>query len=306
MTKNTLKITLTCNNRTLEMGVGTEIDITAVTGLESSENDISRSDNALVDGETVDGKKIKARPIHIEAAFKTLTDNKENRAAVIKFFNPKYTGVALIENMGISRNIEYELEGWEFVKQINMDSRLKIVVDLICPDPYMLNVDNFGKNMAAISPLFAFPWMMLSERMTEGKLDYPAEARGLLLGGATMGYRTLHEEATLANDGDVSTGLIIKFIATRGPVKNPKILNTKTGEYMRVIVDMAKGDVLEVDTNVRHQIIELNGVNYYQHIDRQSEPFQLEVGDNYLQYSADENYVNLDVNLYYKPKYLGV
>ena len=30
------------------------------------------------------------------------------------------------------------------------------------------------------------------------------------------------------------------------------------------------------------------------------------VGDNYLVYDADENYTNMDVFLYYRPKYLGV
>lgn len=54
------------------------------------------------------------------------------------------------------------------------------------------------------------------------------------------------------------------------------------------------------------QVITLNGVNCYQRIDRQSEPFQLAVGDNYLEYDADGNYTNLDVNLFYTPKYLGV
>lgn len=304
MTKNTLKITLTCNGKTLSMGPGADMDITNVTGLESSDIEISASENALVDGETIDGKKIKARPIHIEAKLRSLSDNSVFRATIIQFFNPKYTGKALIENMGVSRNIEYELEGWSF-DQRNMDSRLGIVIDLICPDPYMLNVDNFGKNMAAITALFAFPWRVLPERATN-KLEYPENARGLMLGGMTMGYRTLHEEAVLANDGDVPTGLIIKFTASRGTVKNPKITNTGTGEYMRVVASMAQGDVLTIDTNERHQIVELNGVNYYQHIDRGSEPFLLAVGDNYLQYAADENYVNLDVNLYYTPKYLGV
>lgn len=303
--KNLLKITLTCNGRTLTMGRDSDIDITAVTGLESSELTISQTDNALVDGATVDGKKINARPIHIKAAFRSISDNKENRAAVIKFFNPKYTGKALIENMGISRNIEYELEGWAFEKQTNLDARLKIVVDLICPDPYMLNVDNFGKNMAAITPLFAFPWRVLGARASN-KLNYPGKVRGFMLGGFTMGYRTLHEQAVLSNDGDVPTGVIIKFTATRGTVKNPKITNVGTGEFMRVIVNMEMGDVLTVDTNARHQAIELNGVNYYQHVDRASNPFELAVGDNYLEYGADENYVNLDVNLYYTPKYLGV
>ena len=306
MTKNTLTIELTCNGKTLRMGPGEDIDITAVTGLESSELDISTSDNALVDGASVDGKKIKPRPIHIEASFKSNKNNPENRANVIKFFNPKYTGKALITNMGVSRNIEYELEGWTFASVRNMDNKLKILVDLLCPDPYMLNVDNYGKNMANISALFAFPWRMLSTRMTSGKLEYPDKARGMLLGGMTMGYRTLYKEVVLANDGDVPTGVQIQFVATRGPVTNPKITNTGTGQYMRVNVAMQQGDILLIDTNDRHQVITLNGVNYYQHIDRKSEPFKLAVGDNYLEYDADENYTNLDVNLFYTPKYLGV
>lgn len=305
MTRNTITIELTCNGKTLRMGPNEDIDITKVTGLESSELELSTSDNALVDGASVDGKKIKPRPIHIEASFKSNKNNPENRARVIQFFNPKYTGRALIINMGVSRNIEYELEGWTFGTAQNMDNKLRILVDLICPDPYMLNVDNFGKNMANISPLFAFPWRVLATRAT-GKLDYPPKARGLMLGGMTMGYRTLHKEVVLSNDGDVPTGVQIQFIATRGSVTNPKITNTGTGQFMRVKVVMQQGDILLIDTNDRHQVITLNGVNCYQRIDRQSEPFRLAVGDNYLEYDADGNYTNLDVNLFYTPKYLGV
>ena len=289
MTVNTLTIELTCNGKTLKMGPGQDIDITAVSGLEASEVEISTSDNALVDGASVDGKKIKPRPIHIEASFRSSKNNPENRAKVIKFFNPKYTGKALITNMGVSRNIEYELEGWTFAASRNMDGRLKILVD-----------------MANITPLFSFPWISLRKRMETGKLDYKPEARGLLLGGNTAGYRTLKKEVVLSNDGDVPTGVQIQFIATRGTVVNPKITNTGTGQFMRVSVTMQTGDVLLIDTNDRHQVITLNGVNYYQRIDRRSEPFKLEVGDNYLEYDADGNYTNLDVNLFYTPKYLGV
>jgi hypothetical protein len=302
MTTNTITIKLTCNGRTLAMGPGEDLDITKVTGLESSEIEISTSDNAMVDGASVDGKKIKPRPIHIEASFRSTKNNPENRANVIKFFNPKYTGKALITNMGVSRNIEYELEGWTFATVSNMDNKLRILIDLICPDPYMLNVDNFGKNMANITALFAFPWRVTAAKVTDVAQPY----RGCALGGMTMGYRTLHKEVVLSNDGDIPTGVQIQFIATRGPVTNPKITNTGTGQYMRVNVEMAKGDVLLIDTNDRHQRITLNEVNYYQHVDRLSDPFQLAVGDNYLEYDADANYTNLDVNLFYTPKYLGV
>lgn len=305
MTVNTLRIELTCNGRTLVMGPNEDIDITKVTGLESSELEISTSDNALVDGVSVDGKKIGKRPIHIEAKFRSGRNNPENRAAVIKFFNPKYKGKALITNMGISRNIEYELEGWTFADQRNLDTRLGIIADLMCPDPYMLNVDNFGRNMAHYTAQFHFPWHSLKSRIAEKDI-YPEKARGLLLGGVITGYRTLRKEVVLVNDGDVSTGVQIQFVANRGSVKNPKITNVRTGQFMRICCDMARGDILLVDTDARHQVIELNGRNYYNHIDRKSEPFELEVGNNYLEYDADENYTNLDVNLYYRPKYLGV
>ena len=267
MTVNTLRIELTCNGRTLVMGPNEDIDITKVTGLESSELEISTSDNALVDGVSVDGKKIGKRPIHIEAKFRSGRNNSENRAAVIKFFNPKYKGKALITNMGISRNIEYELEGWTFADQRNLDTRLGIIADLMCPDPYMLNVDNFGRNMAHYTAQFHFPWHSLKSRIAEKDI-YPAKARGLLLGGVITGYRTLRKEVVLVNDGDVSTGVQIQFVANRGSVKNPKITNVRTGQFMRICCDMARGDILLVDTDARHQVIELNGRNYYRSEER--------------------------------------
>lgn len=310
MTYNTLRIVLECNGRKLAMGLGEPLDITAVTGLESSEFEISTSQNALVDGETVDGKKIKARPIHIEARFRSNADNAKNRAEIIKFFNPKYTGKALIVLMGVSRNIEYELEGWTFKKQVNMDENLKILVDLKCPDPYMLNVDNFGQNMARVTPLFAFPWRVSGhnqvaayDAVDAGNSHY---LRGCAIQGHIASYKVFKSDVLLLNDGDVPTGVQIRFKASRGPVTNPKITNTMTGEFVRVRVAMEQGDELVIDTDEHHQIIELNGVNTYQKIDRHSVPFQLVVGDNYLVYDADSNYTNMDVYLYYRPKYLGV
>lgn len=310
MTYNTLRIVLECNGRKLAMGLGEPLDITAVTGLESSEFEISTSQNALVDGETVDGKKIKARPIHIEARFRSNADNAKNRAEIIKFFNPKYTGKALIVLMGVSRNIEYELEGWTFKKQVNMDENLKILVDLKCPDPYMLNVDNFGQNMARVTPLFAFPWRVSGhnqvaayDAVDAGNSHY---LRGCAIQGHVASYKVFKSDVLLLNDGDVPTGVQIRFKAARGPVTNPKITNTMTGEFVRVRVAMEQGDELVIDTDEHHQIIELNGVNTYQKIDRHSIPFQLVVGDNYLVYDADSNYTNMDVYLYYRPKYLGV
>lgn len=307
---NFLDVTLECNGQILrfgksESGERREFGITAITGLESSDLELNFADNALVDGSTTDGKRIKRRPVHIEATLRNEQNNERNRQRIIKFFNPKYSGKMTVNYSGTQRYIAYELEGWNFVATNTVHGQLSIVADLICPDPFMLNLDNFGKNMAHYTAQFHFPWHSLPARAMN-KLNCPPEARGLMLGGIITGYRTLHKEAVLANDGDVPTSIQIQFVAARGTVKNPKITNVKTGQFMRVHCDMVPGDVLLIDTDPRHQVIELNGVNYYHHIDRKSEPFELAVGNNYLEYDVDENYTNLDVNLFYRPKYLGV
>lgn len=303
---NFVDLTLECNGSKLQFGMSAnrekrEFGITKIEGLESSDLEISTTDNALVDGSTVDGKRIKSRPIHLEATLRDDKNNDTNRQRIIKFFNPKYTGKLTVNYNGTIRNIEYELEGWTFVAASNVYNKLSISVDLICPDPYMQNIDNFGQNMADISKQIAFPW-----RVVKKKVVVPDPYKGLTLPGQITGYRTLTKEVLLPNDGDVPTGVQIQFIAERGPCKNPKITLLGTGQFVRVKVDMNQGDVLMVDTNKRHQVIELNGVNVYQKIDRLSEPFEMAVGNNYLEYDADENYTNLDVRLFYTPLYLGV
>lgn len=302
---NFIELTLECNGMTMrfgksESGQKREFGITKIEGLESSELEINTTDNALVDGSTVDGKRIKKRPIHIEATLRDDRNNETNRQRIVKFFNPKYTGKLTVNHSGTKRTIEYELEGWSFVAG-NVYNRLAIVVDLMCPDPFMKNVDNFGRNIAEISKQTAFPW-----RVVKRKVIVPDPYKGLALPGQITGYRTLKKEVSLPNDGDVPTGLQVQFIAERGPCTNPKISLVGSGKFVRVKVEMEKGDVLLVDTKKRHQVIELNGVNVYQKIDRMSEPFELAVGGNYLEYDADENYTNLDVRLFYTPLYLGV
>lgn len=308
---NFVDLKLECNGLSLlfgksKSGEKREFGITKITGLEASELELSTAENALVDGSTMDGKRIKKRPIHIEATLRDDKNNEANRQRIISFFNPKYTGKLTVNHSGTERNIEYELEGWNFVAKNNVHNQLAIVVDLMCPDPFMRNIDNFGKNMADYSKHIAFPW-----RVVKQKVVVPDPYKGLTLPGQITGYRTLRKEVFLPNDGHVPTSLKIEFIATRGPVTNPKITLVRTsagesGKFMRVKLAMEKGDVLLIDTDKRHQVIELNGVNVYQKIDRLSQPFELEKGDNYLEYDADENYTNLDVKLYYTPLYLGV
>lgn len=300
-------ILLEINGRSIRLGMDSngvkqQFGITKITGLEASEYSISTSENALVDGSTVDGKRILKRPITINATARDTKNNMLTREQLIAFFNPKYTGKMTVDRNGKQRNIEFELEGFVISDEKTVDQEVGFVADLICPDPYFKNVDNFGQNMAGKTRLFAFPWRIAKQKYA----DIPAPYKYFGRPWMGMSYRTLKQEVSLSNDGDVETSVIIQFIASRGSVSNPKITNVKTGEYMRVVCEMAEGDVLEIDTDDRNQTIELNGVNVYQKIDKRSQPFKLSKGDNYLEYDADRDYTNLDVKLFYTPLYLGV
>lgn len=305
MTENALHLRFLSNNKEFQMGAGEEVDITEISGLESSDLDLVLTETALSDGSYVESRKIKKRPISIKACYRNNKDNASKRASVIRFFNPKFQGTLYVTLMGVERKIPYEIEGWKFAKQKNLDQRIHIALDLICPDPYFSSLSDFGRNMAGKTAVFTFPWRSLPKRADNIKA-YQEKARGLLLGGNVMGYRTLREYVNLFNNGDCETGVRAVFIAKKGPVKNPKIEHKSSGEYMRVITDMAKGDQLVIDTSKRHQIIELNGQNAYQRVDHFSTPFQLFVGDNLLKYTADEGQPNLDVNLYFTSHYVGV
>ena len=303
---NYIDLRLECNGRSLRLGMSgagekREFGVTKVEGLEASELEISSTDNALVDGATVDGKRIRSRAVHIEATLRDDRNNAVNRQRIIRFFNPKYSGKLTVNHSGTRRVIEYELEGWNFVAKGTVHNRLSIVVDLVCPDPFWKNTDNFGRNMADVSRHIAFPW-----RVVRQKAVIPDPFKGIALPGQITGYRTLTKKVHLPNDGDVPAGVQVQFIAERGPCLNPVIKLSGSGRFVRVKTAMEQGDVLVVDTRKRHQVIELNGRNVYQRIDRLSDPFELEVGENYLEYGADENYTNLDVRIYYTPLYLGV
>ena len=132
---NFLDIILECNGQKLMFGKSStgekrEFGITAITGLESSELEISTTENALVDGSTVDGKRIKERIVHIEATLRDDKNNEANRQRIIKFFNPKYSGKLTVNHSGTERNIGYELEGWRFVARDKLFNQFSIAVDL--------------------------------------------------------------------------------------------------------------------------------------------------------------------------------
>ncbi|MEG0165934.1 phage distal tail protein [Anaerorhabdus sp.] len=281
---------------TLKMGVGEAIKVVSVKGFEAPDYVIHTSSSATTDGTIVTGKKVDERMIDITFAIDDLINSEIYRRQVQKFFNPKNT-IKLKMNWCYSQaQIECEVDEFNWTTIESMWEYLEGNLSLRCPYPYWSDLDNFGKNIAYITPMFTFPLAFINFTDQKEKI----------LHQQIMGYNSLSKEVLLNNKGDVPTGVEVHFIAKRGDVKNPKITLLTTGEFIEVIQDMIQGDEIIINTNIGHKGITKNGENIFKEKNKLSSFFQLEIGDNKISYDALENYTNLDVRVYYTPKYLGV
>lgn len=210
--------------------------------------------------------------------------NGEHRAFLNRFFNPFAQGRLTAEWDGIKRWISYYPKPVSII-QPTVYRQLSVQVTLICAEPYWRDMDDYGKDIAARQPLMAFPFVM-------GR-------RGLI-----SEYRILNIDVPIQNGGDVAVGARIVFQA-RGDMKNPSMtLNGK--EYVRAVLDMVRGDVLEFSTDIDDLHVLLNGADVLHRTDIGMSFFQIPMGENMIRYAADEGTHNLRVTVYFTPLYLGL
>lgn len=217
---------------------------------------------------------------------KNTAELEKNKHLFIQVFNPKFGELEIIEGKRKLKAIPSE------VPYMNEKHPLeaKGVVNLDVHNPYWQNLSEVKAEIAKWVGTFSFP------------LSIPAE-------GIQMGYREPSLIVNVNNGGDVKTGMIIKFRAL-GTLTNPQLFDVNTREYFKANITMQKGDVLTVNTNEFHKGLELEsgGVvsNVFNTMHWRSDFLQLERGDNLFQYDAETGLDNLEVDIYYNPKSLGV
>ena len=295
MDNKLLIIELERGNEKLVVGTGQEIKIVSVEGLESSTYSVHTISNSVFDGSTMSGKKVDERIINLAISTHSIENKEVLRNKIIKFFNPKDTIKMTVDYCGNKAFIECQIREFKPTLETSLWDDFEAVISFVCPYPFFADLDNFGKNIAATTPLFSFPLSFMTFNKDK------ATRRGLV-----MSFTTLTDEVRLHNKGDVATGLEVVFIARRGSVSNPKITNISTGEFIEVTCDMQMGDEIKINTNVGKKNIYLNGESIFKQKNKLSTFFMLNVGDNKISYGAKTNSTNLDVKLYYTPKYLGV
>lgn len=280
-----IDIKLECNGKILEIGKDKLCRLINIEGISSSEYSVDIVNNAQFDGGTVKSKRVESRLITITAEYPSTEDTETRRQNLIRFFNPYLTGKLYVNYSGVKRVINYELAGFKDSRE-NLYDPLKFIINLICPNPFFKDEREFSKNMAG--------------KINSITVPFTIPARGMI-----MSAKVLRQEATIINNGDKDTGLIISFMA-KGEVSNPKIENLTTGKFLRIVVDLMPGDILTINTNKGTKRIELNGKNISQKMDRSSSFIDMQVGENILKYSADKGYTNLNVYPKWTAEFFGV
>lgn len=252
--------------------------ILSIKGLSEITASYKTLDNAIGDGEIIVGRSANSRSPKINFKVSAyLADTMQ------RYFRVASDHVLYIDERKINCNIKSSTLVWD--DGYDNDPVLELI--LYCPDPYFYDVSDFGQNIAGIQPMFGFPWTATIDD------------------GITFGYRIFSDSTIFANAGDKPVGFRAVITASRGDATNVKFENLVTGDFLRVNVSLAQGDVLEFSTVQKQgeQYIRKNGVDIFADIDRLSDFFLLARGDNYLKYSADTGVTNLDVVLYYTPVY---
>ncbi len=272
------------NRKELAMNDETDFNVIDIQGIEASSYTINTT-NSEQDGTTVTSVKIEPREITITGDIEKNGNEDKNRDYLIRFFNPKQQGEMFITRNNVERKIQYKVSSLDFATNI-MYEYIDFTLILECvEEPYFSDAKNSGNYLTAISPQFTFPLAICPKKI--------------------MGYKMFKPVMSLVNNGDKETGIEMIVTAKRGKMDNIK-LTLNDNEYIKVNITLNQWDELRINTNPRKKSVTLNGVNIINKIDRNSTFFNLKTGKNVLKYECDNGDSNIDIDVQFYRKYLGV
>lgn len=168
------------------------------------------------------------------------------------------------------------------------DYKLNVTMSFKFGDPFLKSEDNFGKNIASLTPTFAFPWLSRMDKQN--------------VYGTAVGIYNFEREVHLYNDGSYEAYPTIK-ITFKGIVTNPEI-RINDG-FIRVLGTFNSDDEIVIDCAVSPMTVKNNGENILGKCDRESEfdNMNLQIGDNTLSFIAYSGSDDMNVFVYYYKPY---
>ncbi len=207
------------------------------------------------------------------------------RKDLLNIFNPKEKGRLIFKDLSIPCIVEEAP-----VFKADSHRTPAFFISLLCTSPYFETIAEIKRLLAGWHPNFEF------------ELEIPIDE------GIEMGYREESLIIPIENVGSVPCGATFEFIA-QGIVEDPFLIDVVTGKFIKLNRIMQPGEIVVVSTHFANKKVLSSldgGTNAFSSLDEDSTFLQLDVGTNLLRYDAKTNLNNLEVNIYFRPQYLGV
>lgn len=272
-------------NESLIIGESMDFSLIELSGLCPPKANIITKTRTGFDGSSVVSAVVNTR--NLVMVLQMSTDVEANRLKVYDIFRIKQKGILTYT----SELIQAQIEGYvESVEVLPMSWPVKVVISLICPQPYFEALQDILIDIASIEDALSYPLELFSSGIEIG-IIHPSQALNVL------------------NPGDISIGMTIKFQAI-GEVINPKIINTLSLQSIELEIVMQAGDIIQVTTEVGKKKIELihagETTNIFNTLVMGSVFMQLESGDNVLYTTSETGSTFLLTQVIFRPKYSGV
>lgn len=280
------KITfINSRGQSVQLGNEAPFVLTKIEGMGAVNINIQSQKSPFQDGESYLDNTLEPRYPYIEVM--VLATNAEemaiNRSKLLQAFNPKLgQGTLLYEFGNIKREIKALAElapqfpdGGDF-----KDTMQSGLIQLYCSNPFWSDDFETSEEIVTWIGGMKFPLVLPSKFAMKGP-----------------------KKINIINGGDVKTPVKIEFM---GPATNPKMTNLSNGKYLKVNRTLMQGDILMITTDFGNKRVEINGQNVFNWIDLGSYFWELEPGDNIIEYTSDDEVEPAAVKLTYKNRYVGV
>ena len=244
---------------------------------------VSQVENYSTDGGRIENVRLSLKDRTLGVAYTDIPNNRTARNAFKVFFIYNMTYNIYVTYMGVTRWARGRL--YKMKMSDNAEDWLQTaIMTFRFENPYWLSPDDYGKDIAAITPLTAFPYISpIGIGITAGKFEF-------------------EQEVTIFNDGDADTYPII-LVKAKGIVENPAIIIN--GAQVKVIDNLILGDEIVFNFESLPPTVKKNGVNALGLTDRASnfDDMYFTLGENTISFDADDGSNNMSVSVRFYKKY---
>ncbi len=168
----------------------------------------------------------------------------------------------------------------------------------------------FQIELESYKPLFYKGEKKISLATITGKFHFPLiiPEKGMIFGEIKRRQAILIENA-----GDSEVGCVIEIVANGGTVRNPKIYNVTTGDFIEFEnVELQNGDYITITTEtqeenaIKHEIETGKETSLVGNIKEGSKFIQILQGNNFYAYSVEQQYMNnIEVSIRFTEKFFN-